>query len=48
MKRKGGSRRKRQIYTVIYSQSVLSSPDTNKDSPDWIGKRRAKEEIEVF
>ena len=46
--RKGDSRRKRQIYTVICSQSVLHSPDTHKDSQNWIGKRRVKEEIEVF
>ena len=37
-----------QIYTVICSQSVLCSPDTHKDSQNWIGKRRGKEEIEVF
>ena len=30
------------------SQSVLRSPDTHKDSQNWIGKRRGKEEIEVF
>ena len=47
-KRKGDSRGKRQIYTVICSQSVLRSPDTHKDSPNWIGKRRGKEEIELF
>ena len=37
-----------QIYTVICSQSVLCSPDTHKDSQNWIWKRREKEEIEVF
>ena len=46
--RKGDSRGERQIYTVICSQSVLRSPDTHKDSLNWIGKRRGKEEIEVF
>ena len=46
--RKGDSRGKRQIYTVICSQSVLCSPDTHRDSPNWIGKRKAKEEIELF
>ena len=46
--RKGDSRGKRQIYAVICSQSVLCSPDTPKDSQNWIGKRRGKEEIEVF
>ena len=47
-KKKGDSRGERQIYTVICSQSVLHSPDTHKDSQNWIGKRRGKEEIEVF
>ena len=32
----------------VCSQSVLCSPDTHKDSQNWIGKRRGKEEIEVF
>ena len=27
--------------------SVLCSPDTHKDSQNWIGKRRGKEDIEV-
>ena len=40
--------RKGQIYAVICSQSVLRSPDAHKDSQNWIGKRRGKEEIEVF
>ena len=44
----GKSRGERQIYTVICSLSVLRSPDTHKDSQNWIGKRRGKEEIEVF
>ena len=42
------SRGERQIYTVICSQNVLRSPDTHKDSQNWIGKRRGKEEIEVL
>ena len=46
--KKGDSRGERQIYTVVCSQSVLCSPDTHKDSQNWIGKRRGKEEIEVF
>ena len=46
--KKGDSRGERQIYTVVCSQSVLRSPDTHKDSQNWIGKRREKEEIEVF
>ena len=48
--------RSTQIYAVVStkclyalcSQSVLRSPDTDKDSQNWIGKRRGKEEIEVF
>ena len=27
---------------------AICSPDTHKDSANWIGKRRGKEEIEVF
>ena len=46
--RKGDSRGERQIYAVICSQSVLRSPDTHRDSQNWIGKRRGREEIEVF
>ena len=46
--RKGDSRGERLIYAVICSQSVLRSPDTHNDSQNWIGKRRGKEEIEVF
>ena len=46
--RKGDSRGERHICAVICSQSVLCSPDTHKDSQNWIGKRRGKEEIEVF
>ena len=33
---------------LSFSQSVLRSPDTQKDSLNWIGKRRGKEEIELF
>ena len=47
-RKKGHSWGEREIYTVICSQSVLCSPDTHKDSQNWIGKRREKEEIEVF
>ena len=46
--RRRDSRRERQIYAAFYSQSVLRSPDTHKDSQNWIGKRKGKEEIEVF
>ena len=45
---RGDSRGERLIYAVICSQSVLCSRDTHKDSQNWIGKRRGKEEIEVF
>ena len=48
VRRKGDARGKRQIYTVICSQSVLRSPDTHKNSQNWIRKRRGKEEIKVF
>ena len=44
---RGDSRGERQIYAVICSQSVLRSPDTQKNSQNWIGKGRGKEEIEV-
>ena len=47
-RKRGDSRGERQIYAVICSQSVLRSLDTHKDSQNWIGKRRGKEEIEVF
>ena len=47
-KKKGDSRGERQIYAVVCSQSVLKIPDTHKDSHNWIGKRRGKDEIEVF
>ena len=46
--KKWDSRGERQIYTVICSQRVLHSPDTHQDSQNSIGKRRGKEEIEVF
>ena len=46
--KKGDTRAERQIYTVVCSYSGLCSPDTHKDSQNWIGKRRGKEEIEVF
>ena len=46
--KKGDSRGERQIYAVVCSQSVLRSPDTHRDSQNWIGKRRGREEIEVI
>ena len=45
---KGDSKGERQIYAVLCSQSVLHSPDTHRDSQNWIGKRRGREEIEVI
>ena len=47
-RKRGDSRGKIEIYAVICSQSVLRNQDTHKDSQNWIGKRRGKEEIEVF
>ena len=46
--KKGNSRGERQIYAVLCSLSVLHSPDTHRDSQNWIGKRRGREEIEVI
>ena len=40
--KKGDLRGEREIYTVVYSQSVLCTPDTHKDTQNWIGKRRGK------
>ena len=47
-RRKRGTQEERDRYAVIYSQSVLRSPDTHRDLQNWIGKRRGKEETEVF
>ena len=44
----GDSRGEKQIYAVLCSHSVLHSPDTHRDSQNWIGKIRGREEIEVF
>ena len=46
--KKGDSRGERQIYGVLCPLSVLHSPDTHRDSQNWIGKRMGKEEIEMF
>ena len=40
--KKGDSRGDSRIYAVVCSQSVLRSPDTHKDSQNWIGKRRGR------
>ena len=47
-RRKRGTREERRIYAVLCSLSVLHSPDDQRDSQNWIGKRRGKEEVEVF
>ena len=47
-RRKRGTQEERDTYAVVCSQSGLDSPATHKDSQNWIGKRRGKEEIEVF
>ena len=47
-RRKMGTQEEREIYAVVCSQSVLRSPDTYKDSQNLTGKRREKEEIQVF
>ena len=47
-RRKGGLRGERQIYAVVCSLNVLRSPDTCRDSQNWIGGRRRREEIEVI
>ena len=39
-KKKGDSRGERQIYAVLCSLNVLHSPDTHRDSQNWIEKRR--------
>ena len=44
---RGDSRGERQIHAVVCSQSVPRSPETNKDSQNWFGKIRGKEETEV-
>ena len=46
--KEGDSRGKRQIYAVLCSQSVLCSPETHRDSQNWIGQRRGREEVEVI
>ena len=47
-RRKRGTQEERDRSTQFSVPSVLRSPDTHKDSPNWIGKRRGKEEIELF
>ena len=44
----GDPRGERQINAVLCSLSVLRSPDTHRDSQNWIEKRRGREEIEVI
>ena len=38
--KKGDSRGERQIYPVFCSLSILCSPETHRDSQNWIGKKR--------
>ena len=40
--KKGESRGERQIKAVLHSLSVLCSPDTHRDSQNWIEKRRGR------
>ena len=47
-RRERGTQEERDRSTQLSVLSVLRSPDNHKDSQNWIGKRRAKEEIEVF
>ena len=47
-RRKRGTQEERDRSMQLFVPSVLCSPDTHKDSQNWIGKRRGKEEIEVF
>ena len=47
-RRKRGTQEERDISRQFSVPSVLHSPDTHRDSQNWIGKRRGKEEIEVF
>ena len=47
-RRKGGTQEERDRSTILCSLSVLHSPDTHKDSQNWVEKRRRREEIEVI
>ena len=47
-RRERGAQEERDRYTQLSVLKVFSGPDTNKDLQNWIGKRRGKEEIEVF
>ena len=40
--KKGESSGERQIKAVLHSLSVLCSPDTHRDSQNWIEKRRGR------
>ena len=42
-RREMGTQEERDISTQLSVPKVLHSPDTHKDSQDWIGQRRAKE-----
>ena len=45
---KKGVQEERDRSTQFSVPSVLHSPDTHRDSQNWIGKRRGREEIEVI
>ena len=47
-RRKRVSHEERDRSMQLYVPSVLHSPDTHRDSQNWIGKRRGREEIEVI
>ena len=47
-RRERGTQEERDRSTQLSVLKVLRSPDTHKDSQNWIGKRRGKEEIELF
>ena len=46
--RKRGTQEERDRSTQFSVPSVFHSPDTHRDSQNWIGKRRGSEEIEVI
>ena len=47
-RRKRVSHEERDRSMQLSVPSVLHSPDTHRDSQNWIGKRRGREEIEVI
>ena len=47
-KRDRGTQEERDRSTQLSVLKVFSVAQTPTDSPNWIGKRRGKEEIELF